>query len=430
MNASIESWPGRSWYEAEAPPVQFPSVCGRHECGVAVIGAGQAGLSTALGLIERGHRDVAVIEAAGPGFGASGRNGGFVFAGYSLGNDALIGQLGRQRARLLHGWTRDSRDLIRERIERYRIDCQTVDEGVVLADWFGDDRSLFDFRSRMARELDFELEPIDREAMAGRIRSQRYGAGLHEPDSFHFHPLRHQQGLASAIVRGGGRVLANSPVRSIGQRSGRWRLDCGDGEVIADEVVLATGGYDRRLCPAVQRAVQPVATYIAVTEPLGERLQELLPRPVAVYDTRFAFDYYRPLADGRLLWGGRISMAARAPQSIRRLLARDMRRVFPPLAGTRFDFAWGGWMSYARHQMPLLGRLDNGMWYALAFGGHGMATTALAGEIVAEALVGKTERFDAFKCWQPDWAGGLAGRAWVQMVYWILQLRDRVREVG
>ena len=385
-------------------------------------------MSTAVGLAERGETDVCVLDAGEPGAGASGRNGGFVFAGYSLDNDSLISQLGEQRARTLHGWTREAVRLIRDRIDRHGIDCQVNDAGVLLADWFGDDDRLFEFARRMREHLGFQLDPVDRSAMAAHVVSPRYGAGLHEPASFHFHPLRHIVGLAGVIERAGGAVLAQSPVRAIERINGHWRLRCEGGEVQADEVVLATGGYDRSLYPPVQRALQPVATYIAVTEPLGGLIEELLPRPVAVYDTRFAFDYYRPLPDTRLLWGGRISMAARSPKAIRRLMARDIRRVFPGLAGIRFEHAWGGWMSYARHQMPLLGQRPDGLWHALAFGGHGMATTTLAGEMMAEALTGDRHRLDVFRRWPASWAGGPVGRAVVQGHYWMSQVRDWMRE--
>ncbi len=428
MNTAPDRWPGATWYEATTPARKFDHLRGRHRCRVAVIGAGLAGIATALGLVERGETDVCVIDSCAPGSGASGRNGGFVFAGYSLDNDALIGQLGSSRARTLHGWTRQAVTLIRERIDRYGIDCQVNDAGVLLADWFGDDAKLNGFARRMHEQLGFQLDPVDRRSMRDQVDSTRYGAGLHEPGSFHFHPLRHIQGLAGVIEQAGSAVLADSPVRSIHSANGRWRLRCDDGEVEAEEVVLATGGYDRRLCRSVQRALQPVATYIAVTEPLGTMLGELMPAPVAVYDTRFAFDYYRPLPDTRLLWGGRISMAARSPAAIRRLMARDIRRVFPSLGGIRFEYAWGGWMSYARHQMPLLGQRSDGLWHALAFGGHGMATTTLAGEMMAEALTGNDRRISAFRRWPPQWAGGALGRAAIQGHYWMCQARDWLRD--
>lgn len=428
MQKPANRWPGRSWYEAEAGPRAWPELSGSIRAEVAVIGAGLAGISTALELIERGCRDVVVVDALEPGGGASGRNGGFVFAGYSLAGDALLNQVGRERAARLHGWTREAVAHVRARIDRYAIDCQVNDAGVLLADWFDEPEALASWAGRMERELGFVLEPVERAAMADYVRSARYGGGLLEPGSFHFHPLRYIRGLADAIESGGGRVFGQSPVKALRRRGAGWCIECPHGRIEAGEVVLATGGYDRRLVPTVQRATQPVATYVAVTEPLGRRLDAFLPGGVAVYDTRFAFDYYRPLPDSRLLWGGRISMAARSPAAIRRLMRRDLERVFPDLAGIRFDHAWGGWMSYARHEMPLLGQTREGLWYALAFGGHGMAPTTLAGTLLAEALSGKPERLAEFGDWPPRWAGGACGRLVGQLIYWRAQLRDALKD--
>jgi glycine/D-amino acid oxidase-like deaminating enzyme len=108
-------------------------------------------------------------------------------------------------------------------------------------------------------------------------------------------------------------------------------------------------------------------------------------------------------------------------------MRRDLVRVFPALAGCRFDYAWGGWMSYARHQMPILGEFEPGLWLALGFGGHGMAPTALAGAVLAEAMTGDDQRLREFAAFGPVWAGGSAGRIAVQAVYWWKQLRDRLR---
>ncbi|HSH26450.1 MAG TPA: FAD-dependent oxidoreductase, partial [Wenzhouxiangella sp.] len=294
MKAGGGRWPGATWYEAGEQGAGWPPLKGRQSCRVAIIGGGLAGISTALGLIERGLDSVAVLDSHGPGAGASGRNGGFVFAGYSLGNDALIDQLGEDDARRLHGYTRAGVRLVRERIDRYAIDCQVNDAGVVLADWFGEPETLQAAAERMRRRLGFEQEWISPRRMSDWVDSPRYGGGLLEPGSFHFNPLEHIRGLAGQVEAAGGRVFGSSAVRSITRRGGHWRLETGEARVEAEQVVLATGGYDRRLLRSIQRALQPVATYIVVTEPLGERLHRRLPRPVAVYDTRFAFDYYRP----------------------------------------------------------------------------------------------------------------------------------------
>lgn len=428
MKPAADRWPGRSWYQAEAGEGEWPRLSGEQRCRVAVVGAGLAGISTALALVERGVQDVVVLDSEEPGAGASGRNGGFVFAGYSLGNDALVDQVGERAAKRLHGYTREAVSLIRRRIERYGIECRANDAGVVLADWFDEPDAMQAMAERMRRRLGFELEWIPAREMPAWVDSPRYGGGLYEPGSFHFHPLRHIRGLARSIEKGGGRVFGRSGVRSIRRGKSGWVVETGGGRLEADHVTLATGGYDRRLAPVVQRALQPVATYIAVTEPLGDRLRRFMPRPLAVYDTRFAFDYYRPLPDTRLLWGGRISMASRSPVAIRRLMRKDLGRVFPDLADVRMDYSWGGWMSYARHEMPLLGKSGDGLWYALAFGGHGMATTTLAGEVMAEAILGDERRLSEFERWSPVWAGGPFGRIVGQGIYWHAQLRDFWRD--
>ena len=429
MNDAVAALPkfhAGTWYQHDLGPAHAPDrLSDSVRAGTVVIGAGLAGLSTALGLVERGEKDVLVVDRGGPAEGASGRNGGFVFGGFSLDNLELARQRGTEKAALMHGWTRAAVDLVRRRCRTMNVPVS--DRGVLLADWFGEPERLKQFRDRMRELLDFRLDWVDEHNMPLYVDSARYGAGLMEPGSFHFNPLAYARAIAARLRDSGARVVTNAPVVSMTRVGGGWRLETPGADIRADRVVLATGGYDRRLWPRAQRAIQPIGTYVMVTEPLGDRLGELIPGGVAVYDTRFAFDYYRPLHDGRLLWGGRISIADRDPAAIRKLLYRDMLRVFPTLEGCRIDFSWGGWMSYARHQMPILGELEPGLWSALAFGGHGMAPTTLAGEVLAEAMTGDRSRLAEFEPWGAAWAGGPLGRAAVQGVYWWKQLQDRFR---
>ena len=415
-----------TWYrDTVGEPDPRRPLAGTLRCSTAVIGAGLAGLSTALELAERGAEDIVVVDRGDVAEGASGRNGGFVFAGFSLDPHALAAQQGEEAARRMHGWTRDAVETVRRRCREH--DVPMHETGIVLADWFADDARLGALQDRLARTLDFELDWIPTERMKEWVVSDRYGAGLLESRAFHFHPLAYARALASRIEQLGGKVHVESPATRISSHDGSWRVETPDGRLDAQRVVLATGGYDRQLLPRAQRCVQPVGTYVAVTEPLGDELGALIPSGAAVYDTRFAFDYYRPLPDGRLLWGGRISTADRDPAAVERLLRRDLTRVFPSLSGVRFSHSWGGWMSYARHQMPVLGEFRPGLWLALAFGGHGMAPTALAGRVLAEAMSGDPERLHAFSSYGPTWAGGPFGRVAVQAVYWWKQLRDRMR---
>jgi gamma-glutamylputrescine oxidase len=422
-----------SYYRDTAPGVAHPALSGRTEADICVVGGGFAGLGTALSLMERGQRNVVLLEAETVGHGASGRNGGFVFGGYSLDEQALLSSAGADHGRKLYQLTLDAVEQIRRRIGRYDIDCDATHGGIYLANWFNDPRIL-DARQRfMEQHLGVSWRRLGRDEFAQQVRSERYFGALFEENAFHFHPLKYAQGLAGALAGGGVRVHEASRVTAIeaGQgaaRSPGWRIATAGGEVHAREVVVCCGGYIERLYPRLAGAILPIATYVMVTEPLCTRLPLALRTNAAIYDTRFAFDYYRPLADTRLLWGGRISVRSRAPQQVAKLLYGDMLKVYPQLQGTRVDYAWSGLMSYGRHKMPQLGKLPNGVWYGMGFGGHGVGPTSLAGEVLAAALSGESGHLERFSSWGLPTTGGPAGLLAAQLTYWYYELRDWLRQ--
>lgn len=406
----------------EAPT--WPALTGSVEAEVCIVGGGFAGLNTALGLAERGKSDVALLEARTPGFGASGRNGGFVFGGFSRGEEALLRELGPVRAPVLYRGTTDAVELIRQRIARHAIACDDTQAGVLWANWFADTSVLLERQQLLRERFDVEWTWLPREELGKQVLSRRYHDALYEPQGFHFHPLKYAQGVARAAADRGVAVHAGSPAISL-QRSGQgWTVATPQGKVQARHVVLACGGYLSGLDRRVDAGVMPIATYVMVTEPLGARMDEIMRTRAAVYDTRFAFDYYRPLPDSRLLWGGRISVRDRSPSAVRDLLRGDMLKVFPQLDGIRIDYAWSGLMSYARHQMPQIGQAEPGLWYAQAFGGHGVAPTTFAGEVVASAIAGGDIRWREFADYGLVSAMKPVGYAAAQLSYWWAGFRD------
>lgn len=413
------------YYARVAPPAPaVEPISGRIECDACVVGGGFAGLNTALGLAERGHRNVVLLEAHRIGHGASGRNGGFVFGGFSRGEGQLLADLGPQRARALYQGTIDAVELIRRRIQRYRIDCQATDAGVLWTNWFRDPAPLRARQRLLADHFNVHWDWVPREQLAERVLSPRYGDALFEHNALHFNPLGYARGLAAAARSLGVRVHEGSPAIALDRDGAGWRLRTPSAEVRARQVLLACGGYLAGLRREVDAAVLPIATYAMVTEPLGDRLHEVLRTRAAIYDSRFAFDYYRPTPEGRLLWGGRISVRDRPPVAVRKLLSRDLRRVFPQLDGLRIEDAWSGLMSYARHAMPQLGKVDDGLWVAQAFGGHGLAPTTLAGEVMAGALAGNDPRWREFADYGLVSALKPAGFVGAQLTYWWLQAKD------
>lgn len=419
------SRPSVSYYRAtiDEPPARPPAQ-GRLAARVCIIGGGFAGLNTALDLVERGVGDVVLVEAERIGHGASGRNGGFVFGGFSRGEASLLRDLGETRARKLYAGTIEAVETIRSRIDRYRIDCERVDAGVLWANWFRDPRVLRARQDLLARHFSVDWQWLPQSRVRELLQTTRYGDALFEPSAFHFHPLKYIHGIAAAIEGQGVAIHESSPAIAIERRGSGWEVRTSDAVIEAEHVVLACGGYLSGLRRQVDAAVLPIATYVMVTEPLGERMREVMRTGAAIYDTRFAFDYYRPLADSRLLWGGRISVLDRPPQAVKRLLYRDLLKVFPQLDGIGIDYAWSGLMSYARHEMPQVGRIDPGLWLAQAFGGHGVAPTTFAGELLASAIAEDDQRWKELRPYGLVSALKPAGFAGAQISYWWLQAQD------
>ena len=133
-----------------------------------------------------------------------------------------------------------------------------------------------------------------------------------------------------------------------------WSVQTAEGEVRAANVVYCVSSLDRTLHPVTGRAVLPVATYVAVTEPLK---QDVIRTRSAVSDTRRAGNYYRLVDEGRLLWGGAITTRLSEPSRLAERMKGDMLSVFPSLGTPRIDYAWSGLMGYARHFLRVMLRV-------------------------------------------------------------------------
>jgi gamma-glutamylputrescine oxidase len=172
------------------------------------------------------------------------------------------------------------------------------------------------------------------------------------------------------------------------------------GSVRASHVLLAGNVYLHGVAPLLEKRIMPVGTYIVASEPLAPELAgSLIPSGAAVCDTNFVLDYFRPTADHRMLYGGRVSYSTATPMNLAASMQRRMAATFPQLRDTKIEYSWGGFVDISMNRAPDFGRLPGAhanVYYLQGFSGHGLALTGLAGRLVAEAIAGDAERFDTF----------------------------------
>lgn len=398
------------------------------EADVCIVGAGLAGLTAARDLAAAGRR-VVVIEACRVGWGASGRNGGFVSPGYSQGHEAIARRCGPEGADALHRMSIEGMQIVADTIARLGIPKADPCPGILGAVRHDAGRALQDRRDWLAQRFDYHVDHLDRAALAEHVTSTAYHQALHDRNAFHFDPLAYSRGLARAAEDAGCVIHEGTAATAITAGPAGWTVATPKGRVSARDVLVATGGYTGGLVPELDRAFLPIATYVMTTKPDPETIATAIHTTSAIGDDRRAGDYYR-LVDGgrRVLWGGKITTRQTEPRDLGRLLHRTMTATYPQLAGLQIDTVWSGMMSYARHLMPQIGRLPSGLWHCTAFGGHGMNTTAIGGRVIAEAILGQSDRWRRFQPFGLEWTGGILGMAAVQLTYWKLQAQDAWRE--
>jgi gamma-glutamylputrescine oxidase len=412
-----------SWYEATAQRGDLEVLRGERRADVCVIGGGLAGLTTALEL-SRAGRTVVLLEASRVACGASGRNGGFVSNGFALGIDDVVKHVGLEAAQKLHGFSREGTDYVRSTILQ--------NDGSIIAGHgtrscvrYNDGGGLHAYADELRQRFGEAVEKAGVEETRQLLNTQRYFDSIAFPNAFHIHPLRYALLLKRLCDEQGAMIFENSGAHSVFKSGSEFTIKTAEGEVKAQHVVHCVSALDRKIHPPTGRAILPVSTYVAVTETLQ---QDAIRTSEAILDTRRAGDYYRLIDGGRILWGGRITTRVREPHRLAEAMRGDMVSTYPQLGSPRIDYAWAGLMGYALHKMPLIGRDQEGQWFATAFGGHGLNTTAMGGLLIARAIAHGDEDYRRFTPFAPRWAYGQLGRLGVQGSYWWMQARDRFDE--
>ena len=417
-----------SYYLASAnQTLPTESLEGEVDADVCVIGGGYTGLSAALHLSQQGY-SVALLEAETLGYGASGRNGGQVAPGHNMDHESLVKKVGKEVADLLWQMSLESVELVRELIDQHQIECDKKDGVMHVAAKPAHNHHFEESVEYARRVLNYDdveyVAPADVQQMLG---TDKYHAGELYTRALHLHPLNYALGLAKAAQQAGARLFEHS--RVTGYQSGaKPRVETATGAVNCKYILLATNGYLGKLEPRVAGKIMPINNFILATEPLSDEVvKQINANDYAVADSRFVINYFRISGDNRLLWGGGENYSPNFPADIRSFVRKYMLEFYPQLENTRIDYGWGGTLAITLNRMPHFERLDQTLFVAHGYSGHGVAMATLGGKLMAEAIAGSAERFDAFaKVPTPTFPGGTLLR-WPGLVAGMLyySMRDR-----
>jgi glycine/D-amino acid oxidase-like deaminating enzyme len=357
-------------YWLEDPPV--PRASPRHEgtVDVAIVGAGVTGCAAALRLAESGLR-VRVHDARGVAEGASGRNGGFALRGGASRYDVARETYGPERARGLWNWTERALD----RIEELAGDALRRPGSFRLAA-DAEEREQIRGEYEAFREDGIDAEWFD--DLPGALAGRFEGGILHVGDGA-LQPARWVRRLAAQAAEAGAEIREHEQVDDVNA------LD-------AEQVLIATDGYGHGLVPELADTIWPTRGQVIVSEPIDRVLYD---KP---HYARQGFDYWQQLPDGRVLLGGFRDVSILDELTDEEVttprIQDSLDRFLGELIGEtpRISHRWAGIFGLTQDLLPLVGRVPgrDGLWVAAGYSGHGNVLGFASGELVADAILGKT----------------------------------------
>jgi len=394
------SFPASPFWWRDAPPLKGPWAPPNTKADVVVIGAGFTGLAAAL-VLARAGRDVVVVDAGVPGFGASTRNGGQVGSGnQKFRVKTLIEMMGERKAVELLREGVEMLDGIENLIHQENIDCSFTRCGrfrgaMRPAHYEAMARDMEDLK----RYTDVPSEMITRREQNREVGTDIFHGGALLPMDASLHPGKYHAGLLARVRESGGVVHGNSAVRHIvsDRQSHTVRFDGFD--IRARDVLVATNGYTKDVGAFFRKRIFPIGSAQIVTAPIAPQVfDELMPKRRVCGNSNRVFFYFRCApGENRLIWGGRANHLARdSSAGAYAHLARDLLRTFPALGDIPVSHAWSGLIGYTFDEFPHLGKSPDGVFYAMGYCGTGVSRSTHFGRKIALQMLGRPEGRSAF----------------------------------
>lgn len=346
--ATDVTWPPSLWAATAQPGPVLSALEGDVQSDVVVIGAGFTGLSTAIHLREAGI-DAIVLEAAEPGWGASGRNNGQVIPTLA-GHDpsAMVKRHGEAGERF-NAVLRDSAQYLFDLVRKYDIPAEAEQPGWIQPVHSPGRFKLAEKRVQEWSAIGAPVELLDRAATAEMLGSEAWFGGFWNRTGGHINPLALTRGLAEVALKLGATIHARSPAIAMTYQNDRWVVKTAKGSVTARALFLATNAYTGEfapdLAPEIASEVIPVLSWQMATKPIGDNVaRTVIPGRQAVSDTHRELYFARWDARNRLVTGGAAILPGVGGANLRPMVAARLKRLWPQLGEIEFDYVWSGYI--------------------------------------------------------------------------------------
>jgi glycine/D-amino acid oxidase-like deaminating enzyme len=397
MNNVLWDNPGSFWLADENTP--NPSLTGQVQADIAIIGGGITGLSSAYHLKQRyPQKQIILLEAQAVGFGASGRNSGFISQEYH-GWYELFERKGTAAVAPYTQYAERGYQLLVQTIREQAIACDLQESGALLLAKTDSEAHSLAEHAQAYGETGRSVQLWEGAELTTRIKTDFYPAGLFLPHWSLLHPGKFMRGLKMSVERLGVIVYERTPVHCVHQGK-VIELHCAAGRVKTPTVILATNAYTPKL-GFLQGFLMPLHLFVIVTQPLEPA--EIEQGGWSAVQGRFELDRthtVRLTPDGRLLIRG----GARyyydngitykdAPQAYQSLAQRLLIR-YPRLREVKPAYAWSGMMALTRAFSPLFGRLGQGenILCSVGYNGFGLVNGFYGGKLLCDLYSGESHQ--------------------------------------
>lgn len=380
----------------EQPEDLQPPLKGNVSADVIVVGAGFAGLSTALELTALGAK-VVVLEQEFAGFGASGRNAGYLVGGQGMKFDLFVKRIGHEKARDIVKFYDDGVSYVERRLKELGIDCDYNASGTIRAGVHPSQEKMIRQSMQLGLELGSPAQFLDNAAMRARGIPPAFLFGCHFPTGGTLNPGKYVLGLRRAAIQAGVRLYERTPLLSYSEGP---VVTChtAQGSASARHVVFATNAYTPQL-GLLRNKVMPIKVSAIETEPLSAAQLESLgwPNREGITTSHLAMESHRLTAHNTLVLSTkRISYVygSKTPNepdgAAYRSLAEGLDARFPSLHGLRIAHCWSGYISFAFDALPVVGESgpQQNILYTAGCSGHGVGTQSYIGRLLAERISG------------------------------------------